>query len=401
MPVAQAPVQSRRSHAIELTDVVAQCTPAEALLEILARPGVARVQVNGHHLALSSVEIPGLSPQRLLVTVHDAARLPTSSMPTHKAAMAALALAGAAIAAAPDPDSAQLAIVVQTAQLLGADDVELWLEAPGGKLVLGAANGSGVHGSADSEHLATQAHRSRSLQQLTVEELEWAAAPVQMGDVNLGALAVCRHRGAAPLAGDVLLGWAAQAAVWLDRARHADTERRHSGELAELAEIAREIAGALEDADDPRQLLGRLTERIARWLDVEMAGLLMLDTSAGRPDRAAAVLRGARYRARELPHPPAARLTGRSRSGGPREHVSQPQRPQRSASRVDRSARPGRDRRRAHHPAGAALSGRPPGRCPPGRQPSRPAALRPPRCRPPGHDRAPGQRHAREHAAGA
>ncbi len=267
------------SPSVVLSDVVAQCTPAEALLEILAHPGVARVQVDGHHLALSSVEIPGVSPQRLLVTVHDAARLPATAAEA-QTAMAALALAGAAIAAAPDPESAQHAVVVQTAQLLSADDAELWLEAPGGKVILGATHGEGVHGSADSERLAAQAHRSRSLQQLTLDGVEWSAAPVQMGDVHLGALVVCRRQATSPLAGDVLLGWAAQAAVWLDRARHADSERRHAGELAELAEIAREIAGALEDADDPRQLLGRLTERIARWLDVEMAGLLMFDGSS-------------------------------------------------------------------------------------------------------------------------
>ncbi len=265
----------------ELSDVVAQCTPAEALLEILARPGVARLQVGGRHLALSSIEIPGSSgPQRLLVTVHDAGRLPQTDTEA-QTAMAALALAGAAIAAAPDKEAAQLAVVVQTAQLLGADDVELWVDAPGGKLTLGASYGSGAHGSPTTETLAQLAFRSRSLQTLTDGAAQWSAAPVQMGDVNLGALAIKRRSAMTAHAGDVLLGWAAQAAVWLDRARQADLERRQAGELAELAEIAREIAGALEDADDPRQLLGRLTERIARWLDVEMAGLLMLDTAAG------------------------------------------------------------------------------------------------------------------------
>ncbi len=265
----------------ELTDLVERSTPAEALLEILARPGVARVQVGGRHLALASVEIPGgTGPQRLLVTVQDAGRLPASDDDA-KAALAALALAGAAIAAAPDLEGAQNAIVAQTAQLLGADSVELWIEATGGRLQQVVSHGPGAHPSPDGESVALAAHRNRGLHHLTAGESTWSAAPVQIGDVNLGALAIRHDRGAPPHAEDVLLGWAAQIAAFLDRARRADTERRHAGELAELAEIAREIAGALEDADDPRQLLGRLTERIARWLDVEMAGLLMLDTSAG------------------------------------------------------------------------------------------------------------------------
>ncbi len=265
---------------VELSDVVAQCVPAEALLEIVARPGVARVQVGGHHLALGSVEIPGPGPQRLLVTVHDAGRLPQTDTEA-QTAMAALALAGAAIAAAPGLDSADLAVVTQTAQLLGADDAELWLEGQGGRLTLAAAHGAGSHGTSEVETLAASAYRNRSLQTVTDGESHWSAAPVQMGEANLGALVIRSRQPLPAQTGDVLMGWAAQAAVWIERARQADVERRQAGELAELAEIAREIAGALEDADDPRQLLGRLTERIARWLDVEMAGLLMLDTAAG------------------------------------------------------------------------------------------------------------------------
>ncbi|HRF49501.1 MAG TPA: GAF domain-containing protein [Anaerolineales bacterium] len=268
--------------AVDLQALVDRCTPAEALLEVLARPGVARIQVAERHLALTSIAIPGATNvQRLLLTVRDAGRLPTTD-PDHQAASAAaLALAGAAIAAAPDLEAAHMAVVTQTSQLLGASSVALWLDAAGGRLQCVATHGPDSFSSAQCEALAKAAFENRSLQHGAGAESRRSAAPVQIGDINLGALTIALPGAGSVHSDDLLLGWAAQVAALLHHARQADIERRHAGELAELAEIAREIAGALEDADDPRQLLGRLTERIARWLDVELAGLLMFDVAAG------------------------------------------------------------------------------------------------------------------------
>jgi len=308
-----------------LGNLLRQTKPNEALLELLAQEGRASLRIGERQLEAASLRLPApRGGEQMVVVLREPEARPEPPAAAGQRADE-LAVISLAVAASLDPAETYAAILGQLPSLVRLDLAELNLWDPAARALrpvghagdrnypqeLARAGGAYAAGEGYSGWLA--ANRTP----LLVERISAFAAarpklydadfpfqsylgvPLLAGDHLVGTLEVASYEAGAYGPEDQRrLTWLAEQAAQAMRnaERHAQQQRRVA-ELSGLAEITR----ALQAASDPRELYGRLTSEVARFLDVQIVAFMTYDEARralvgqppfhGMPDIVAEVIR--------------------------------------------------------------------------------------------------------------
>ncbi len=291
-----------------LMQLLRQADPAERFLELFAAPGEANVRVGPRAVEATSLRVPQgpAEPDQFVVVLREAAsqaRLAEGGAPSAEA-LRAMADIHRALSASLELDPTLDAVVDQVGRALPHNLVELnlWDEAA---QVLRPARHAGdldyprelaQAGGVYALNEGYSGWLARERRPLRVGQVERYAAvrpklagpsfafesflgvPLVAGERLVGTLELASYTAGAYSAADeafalLIAGHAAQA---IANAQRFTAQQRHVGELSGLAEITR----ALEATADPRELYGRLTADIARFMGVQSVGLLAFDANA-------------------------------------------------------------------------------------------------------------------------